>query len=243
MIRLFDADVDMDMTSLTALMNNHVFAYEGTPLKDLTLSVDRGRLVQKGKMHKGVWVPFTMTASVSAAADGRLKIHMESVDVLGVPSTKLLDLFGLKLDDVMSMKANHGVEVHDEDVLVDVGKVISPPELRGRIVSVEIVDGKLRQRLASTDGATAGALRPPRAGVRNYVFFSGSTIRFGKLTMDDADLRLIDADQRDAFDFFPDQYVEQLVADTRRTRVSAGWRRTCLTIRRSRGGRRSRSRA
>ena len=219
-IRLFDADVDMDMASLAALMNNHIFAHEAAPLKDLTLGIEGGRLVQKGKMHKGVWVPFTMTATVSAATDGRLKIHMESVDVLGVPTTKLLDLFGLKLDDVVSMKASRGVEVQDDDVFVDVGKAIPPPELRGRLVSVEIVNGKLRQRLTSTDGTTAAALRPARAGVTNYVFFSGSTIRFGKLTMADADLRLIDADQRDPFDFFPDQYVEQLVAGySKNTRI------------------------
>jgi hypothetical protein len=37
-------------------------------------------------------------------------------------------------------------------------------------------------------------------------------IRFGKLTMSDADLQLIDADPRDPFDFFPAHYDVQLVA-------------------------------
>jgi hypothetical protein len=37
-------------------------------------------------------------------------------------------------------------------------------------------------------------------------------LRFGKLTMTDADMELIDADPADPFDFFPARYTEQLVA-------------------------------
>jgi hypothetical protein len=37
-------------------------------------------------------------------------------------------------------------------------------------------------------------------------------MRFGKLTMHDADLVMIDMDPRDPFDFFLDHYQEQLVA-------------------------------
>jgi hypothetical protein len=44
------------------------------------------------------------------------------------------------------------------------------------------------------------------------VYFSGSDIRFGKLTMSGADLQLIDSDPKDPFDFFPAQYKRQLVA-------------------------------
>ena len=56
------------------------------------------------------------------------------------------------------------------------------------------------------------ALRPPDPRARNYIYFSGGAITFGKLTMSDADLQLIDSGLRDAFDFFPAQYSRQLVA-------------------------------
>ena len=52
----------------------------------------------------------------------------------------------------------------------------------------------------------------PSPSARNYVYFGGGTITFGKLTMRDADLQLIDADPRDPFDFFPARYNAQLVA-------------------------------
>lgn len=44
------------------------------------------------------------------------------------------------------------------------------------------------------------------------IWFRGGSIRFGELTMSDADLKLIDLDPRDPFDFYPARYNEQLVA-------------------------------
>ena len=56
---------------------------------------------------------------------------------------------------------------------------------------------------------SAGAPRTPRG---NYIWFRGGTIRFGKLTMSDADLQLIDMHPADPFDFFSAKYSTQLVA-------------------------------
>jgi hypothetical protein len=58
----------------------------------------------------------------------------------------------------------------------------------------------------------AKGIEPPVAGVRNYMYYRGGTLRFGKLTMEDTDLLLRDADPTDPFDFSPQQYNDQLVA-------------------------------
>src|SRR5687767_1191117 len=71
-MRLQTADMSMDMMSLQNLMNRHVFAYEGSPLTDLKVAADGARLTMKGKLHKGVAVPFSTTASVSTSPDGRM---------------------------------------------------------------------------------------------------------------------------------------------------------------------------
>jgi hypothetical protein len=47
-------------------------------------------------------------------------------------------------------------------------------------------------------------------------------MRFGKLTMNDTDMQLIDADPTDPFDFFPDHYKDQLVAGYSKTTVTGG---------------------
>ena len=62
----------------------------------------------------------------------------------------------------------------------------------------------------------AGAPDPPRLipsyPAKNYMYFRGGTIRFGKLFMVDADLLTVDADESDPFDFYFDYYHAQLVA-------------------------------
>lgn len=211
-IRMFSADVTMDMASLTNLMNNHAFAWEDAPIKDIEMSVDEGRLKQKGKMHKGVWLPFSMKASVGVTLDGRMRLHTESVKALGIPATKILDLFDLTLDKLLKIEKGHGMEVKEDDVIISPGRILPPPELQGRLSKVEIVGQELHQVFSSPESQTAAVLTPPDPKARNYIYFSGSSIRFGKLTMAGSDLQLIDADERDPFDFYPEKYDAQLVA-------------------------------
>ena len=205
--------MSMDMESLTALMNRHVFNYDGAPLSDVKVkATDDGRLEQSGKLHKGIVVPFSMKATVSATPDGRLKLHTDSIKAAGVPVKGLLSFFGLKLEDVADLERRRGLSASDNDIMIAVGQVLPPPEIKGRLSKVAVVGNRLVQTFASEDGKRESALRPPDTRARNYIYFGGGTITFGKLTMSDADLQLIDADMKDAFDFFPVQYKKQLVA-------------------------------
>jgi hypothetical protein len=207
------ATMSIDMDSLGALMNRHVFAYEDAPLKDLKIkSTDDGRLEQSGKLHKGIDLPFSMKASVSSTPDGRLKLHMESMKAAGIPATRVLDLFGLELEDLADLERRRGVSVHDNDIIISVGQVLPPPEIRGHLTRVTVEKNRVFQTFARTDARRAADLRPPDRRARNYIYFSGGSITFGKLTMKDTDLQLIDADMRDPFDFFPAKYERQLVA-------------------------------
>jgi hypothetical protein len=211
-LRVFTGDLGMDMTSLANLMNRHVFAYEGAPLKEISVEIDEGKLKQKGKLHKGVWVPFSMKATQAATPDGRLLLHTESVSALGIPSTKLLDLLGLTLADLMTVEKERGVEIKDDDVIISPGRVLPPPAIEGHLSRAEVANGELRQVFTAVEGRNVTTLTLPDRKARNYFYFSGSIIRFGKLTMTGADLQLIDVDERDPFDFYPAKYSEQLVA-------------------------------
>lgn len=209
---VFTGDMGMDMASLTNLMNRHIFAYEGSPLKDITVEIKDGKLKQQGKLHKGVWLPFSMKATVAATPDGRLKLHTESVSALGIPTMKLLDLLGLSLADLMTVEKQRGVEIRDDDVIISPGRALPPPAMQGHLSHAEIRDGELRQVFTEVKGRAIQTLTPPDRKARNYFYFSGSVIRFGKLTMTGADLQLIDIDERDAFDFHAAKYNLQLVA-------------------------------
>jgi hypothetical protein len=221
-LRVHAAEVGLDMPSLTNLMNHHIFAYEDAPLGDITVEIDEGQLKLKAKLHKGVTVPISMKADVLATPDGRLRLKTEKVSALSVPAKKLMDLFGLKLDEVVSLKERRGIEIQDNDVIIAPGQVLPPPEIQGRLSRVAIVNGRLEQTFVSERGTSPQRLSPPDPASPNYVYFSGSDIRFGKLTMNGADLQLIDSDPKDAFDFFPAQYKQQLVAGYSKNTPSGG---------------------
>jgi len=211
-LHLQTAAMAMDVASLQQLMNRHVFAYEGSPLKDLTVEAEGNRLKLKGKLHKGVDVPFSTTASVSVTSDGRLKLHSESMKALGMPAKGLLDLFGLELDDVMDLKKRRGVEVEDNDIIIAAGQVLPPPEIVGRLTKASVEGNRLVQVFDDPANGRPQPLARPDPKAPNYVYFNGGDIQFGKLTMHDADLQLIDSDPKDPFDFFPARYNAQLVA-------------------------------
>ncbi len=210
-LHLRHAELSLDVMSLQNLLNQFVFGYDGAPVKQLTVQTDHGQLALKGKLHKGIDVPFSVKASVSVTTDGRMRLHTESMKAVGVPAKGLLELFGLKLEDVMNVKARKGIEIQDNDIIIAAGQVLPPPEIAGRLARVTVSGNRIVQ--AFDDGAKPAApLTRPSPSARNYVYFGGGDIRFGKLTMHDADLQLIDSDPKDAFDFFPARYSAQLVA-------------------------------
>lgn len=61
----------------------------------------------------------------------------------------------------------------------------------------------------------------PESG-RNFMYYRGGALRFGKLTLQDADLEIIDQSPKDPFDFYLDRYRDQLVAGYSKTTPNFG---------------------
>jgi hypothetical protein len=215
-----EGELSIGMRSLERLLNARVFAYEGAPLEDIRVQPTAdGRLEQKAKLHKGVTIPVSMKTSVAATENGQLRLHVESMKAAGVPARGLLKLFGLELDDLVKLEKGHGVVVQEDDLVISVGQVLPPPEIRGSLSAVVVRGNDLVQTFG---GKRLPELTKPDPKAPNYVYFHGGDIRFGKLTMSDADLQLIDADPRDPFDFFPARYQAQLVAGYSKNTPSGG---------------------
>ena len=211
MVRLRDADISIDATALNGMLRP-ALAAKSSPISDVTIQMADGRLQAKGKLHKGVTVPFSMTASVSTTTDGRLRLHAEQLKAIGVPVKGLLDLLGLDVADLMKMPPESGIRAEGDDLLLDATALMPPPGMEGRVKTVAINGNRLALLL---QGAATPHGRPatlPLPSAKNYLYFYGGSIRFGKLTMTDADMQLIDADPRNAFDFYPAKYEDQLVA-------------------------------
>lgn len=210
-VRLRSADIRLDANALNGMLRG-ALANKRAPISDVTIELRDGRVHAKGKLHKGVTVPFSMTAVVTATKDGLLRLHAEQLKAIGVPVKGLFDLLGIDVADVMKMPADSGIRAEGDDLLLDAAALLPPPRMEGRVQAVAVAGDHLALRL---HGAATPPARPatlPMPAAKNYLYFYGGSIRFGKLTMTDADLQLIDADPSNAFDFYPAKYEDQLVA-------------------------------
>jgi hypothetical protein len=166
----------------------------------------------------------TLKASVGTTPDGQLRLEVRSIKTAGIPAGGLLKLFGLELDDMVKLEEQRGVRVRDNDIVIAIGRVMPSPAMQGRLKAAYVKGNGLVQVFGSPAGGSNRASARSAAGARNYVWFLGGTIRFGRLTMTDTDLQLIDADPRDPFDFFPGRYITQLAAGYSKTTLSGSLR-------------------
>jgi hypothetical protein len=217
-LRVDSGEMAMTPASLSRLLNDHVFAYDKSPISNIEVTIESGQLKQKGTLHKGVAVPFTMLADVSATPDGRIRLHPTSLKTAGVPAGGLMKVFGIKLDDLVKSNPAHGIEVRDNEMLLSAEHMLPAPALKGRLTAARI-EGDRIVEVFGTDRETAS-----ERGSGNYMRYRGGILRFGKLTMTNADMDLIDADPRDPFDFSQPEYIKQLVAGYSKNTPGGGLR-------------------
>jgi len=208
-IEIDSARVSMTAGSLTNLMNNVLFAGPSAPIKDVRLEIEGAELKQTGTLRKGVSVPFTMRASLDVTPDGRLRLHPTSMKAAGIIPKGVLDFFGLHIKSLLKVPPESPMQASGDDVLLDPVRALPPPRIRGKLTRAWIADGLMFEQFGTEK--PAHSITPPVAS-HNFMYYRGGTLRFGKLTMADADLMLVDDDPRDPFDFSPAQYKDQLVA-------------------------------
>jgi hypothetical protein len=234
-MRIRAADLAMDPASLTNLLQQALKAHP-SPLRDVRVTIENGELHANGKLQKGVPVPFSMTANVSAAPDGAMRLHATKLKAVGVPVKGLLDLVGLQMDTLLKMPAGSGMRADGDDLLMDTAAILPPPRTEGKLNSVAVAGNRLTMHMVGPGAPPARPSTLPLPSARNYLYFFGGSIRFGKLTMSDADMQLIDADPRTPFDFFPARYEAQLVAGYSRNTPRKGLQVFMPDYSRVRGG-------
>jgi hypothetical protein len=208
MIEIDSARVSMTAGSLTNLMNNVLFAGPNAPVRDLKIEIEGSELRQTGTLKKGVSVPFTMRAAIDVTSDGKLRLHPTSMKAAGIVPKGVLDFFGLHFKSLLKVRPESPMQVSGDDLLLDPERALPPPRIRGKLTKAWIADGLVYEQFGGEKPTRS--ITPPVAS-RNFMYYRGGTLRFGKLTMVDADLMLVDDDPTDPFDFSPAQYKDQLV--------------------------------
>lgn len=220
LVEIVSARVSMTAESLTNLMNDYVFAYPDAPLKGLKITIEGNELHQSGTLKKGVGVPFSMRATVAATSDGKIRIHPTTMKAAGFVPKGVLDFFGLELERLVKLKQTPAVKIVGDDLLLDPERLLPPPQIQGKLTKAWIENGVVFEQFGSADKRPT--LAPPEAGAKNYMYYRGGVLKFGKLTMEDTDLLLVDANQKNPFDFSPAEYNRQLVAGYSKNTPSHG---------------------
>lgn len=218
-VRVTNGTVSISPEALSDIMNNHVFAKKDAPLKDLSVSIDKNRLIIKGKLHSKGDIPFATAGNLSVTADGRLRVHTEKITALKLPVKGMMGLFGIELANVVNTSKIAGMDTDKNDLLMDLGTLLPPPHIRGKVTGVRLE----KNAIVTTFGDGGRSLPPPKEK-GSYMAFQGNPVRFGKLTMEQTDLIVLDLNPADTLDWDQDHYKEQLVAGYSKITPSFGLR-------------------
>ena len=208
MMHIFSAEIGISAAHLSDLMNRYVFAYPRSPLSNIKIVLQRDRIKESGLLHKGIVVPFEFEGRPEATPDGKIRVRVASVKSAHVPVKGLIHLFGLDLADLIHYPRDYGYWL-----------------VQGKVIDVRIEGDQLIEVFGAKDKNAAENTRPlspSRSGPAGYMYFRGGTLRFGKLTMADADLEIVDADATAPFYFYLDCYNDQLVAGSQRRCLIVG---------------------
>jgi hypothetical protein len=212
------AEMSISADAMTHLLNDYTFAKIDAPLKKLSVSISGGTIKVKGVLHSKGDLPFESEGAITVTPDGLLRIHATKIKAAHLPAKGIMDLFGIEISDLVKTNKVQGLKVDKDDLILDPQQLFPPPAIRGRVSTVSLEGNNIRL----TFGKPQQGKWAPLGNVRNYMSYRGGTLRFGKLTMADTDLTLIDEDQRDPFDFYLSHYQKQLVAGYSKTTPQSG---------------------
>jgi hypothetical protein len=217
-VEIDTGQVAISASSLSSLLNSYVFGYDHAPITNITAATKGDRIVLHGTLHKGPGLPFEIEGSLSTTVEGNIRVHAEKIASAHIPVKGLLHFLGEDLSKLINQNAGRGLRVEGDDVILLPSSLTPPPHMLGRVVRVGITGNKLVQYFDSTRHFPA--LAPPLTSA-GYIYHRGGVLRFGKLTMNDADLEIV-GDKPGAFTFFQREYLRQLVAGYSKTTPAKG---------------------
>ena len=218
-VHVMNATVSIKPDELARIMNSYVFARADSPLKDISILIDKDSLIITGKLHNKGDIAFGTVGTVSATPDGRLRVHTEKVSALHVPMKGLMWVFGVELANVANMNKIDGIDTDKNDLVIDVSKLMPPPHVRGNVTSVRVEDNEIVVLFGDGGRSNTGA-----GEQASYMRFEGNRIRLGKLLMQNVDLVVLDLDSADSLDWSMDHYKDQLVPGYTRMTTTLGLR-------------------
>jgi hypothetical protein len=188
-----------------------------SPLKKVTIQPSGNELKINGTLHKVIPLPVELVGTLSATPQGLVRFHADKIDVLKIPMKGLLGGLHLKLDDLVEARPIPGVQVVNNSIIFDTLQLLPPPHIRGQITSIAVKPPDIEVIYGNAPNDEAKL-----AQWHNFLRLSGGAIDFGKLTMHNVDLTMIDASKDAWFDLDLANYQAQVVRGYTRMTAQAG---------------------
>jgi hypothetical protein len=211
-IRIDSAEIAISLHDLANLLNQFVFARPGSPLSGLSVTTAaNGHLKVKGRLKDKGDIPFETEGALVPTPDGQVRLHAEKVKALKIPVKGLMDAFGIEVDNLIKSGKVPGLATDGNDLIFDLEQLLPAPHIEGKVATVRVEPTKITETFVSdAKSETSAKAQPKFSG--NYIAFIGNRGQFGKVTMQDCDVVLLDMDPSDPLDFFLDRYKDQLAA-------------------------------
>ena len=189
----------------------------GGALTDVVIRGTGQQVKITGKFHKVVPLPIQLIGTVSPASGNRIQIHVAKIDVLKIPFKWLLKSVHVSLADMVGTGKIPGVDINGNDIFLYPEQLLPPPHIQGTLTGVSLgtPDLELVYGNAAKDVQKVEQWR-------NFLRLRDGTLDFGKLTMHNVDLMMIDISQDAWFDLDLANYQAQLVNGYTRMTPEAG---------------------
>lgn len=204
------ATVMKGANDLEALMNTYVFNDRDTPIRNVKMSFKGDRLVMQGEMKQVVWVKFEMEGVMSPTPQGKIRMTPKSVKSLGLRIDGLMKLVGLEMAKLVKMKAEKGLTMDGNDIIMDPSRLYPPPALKGFVTAVSISDNAMH--IEMNDGKARPWPETPVANPPSMLLMWGGDVLINATLSLNAKMQILDATPSTPMVFALDRYREQLEA-------------------------------
>jgi hypothetical protein len=190
----------------------------GSPLTNITLAGDGNQISVHGTIHKlHIPLPIGLDGTLSPAPGGRIHLHVDKLSVLKLPVKGLLGDFHVSVADLMGKTSVAGIEASENDLYFDTQKLLPAPHIHGTLTRVRVKNPDIEVMYGDAEN---DANRTEQW--HNFLALKGGTLDFGKLTMHNVDLIMIDASKDAWFDLDLVNYQAQVVNGYTRMTPQAG---------------------
>jgi|GEM_PF-316140 len=177
-IHIIGGEVVEPWPAMAALFNDYLLDYAPRSLNDLQLKPVDGQLEVTGGIKlwnhfPGVWLPTTMSGTISAADERHLVYRPAEVKVLGVPQAGLLRALDIPLASLTPF-TRKGVALKGNELVFDQYTVFPPPVLISRLASATVTEAGLVLKFRRDSAAVA---KPPAGAGHSFVWIEAGDVK------------------------------------------------------------------